>query len=176
MPSVIAIDTGMEVGIVRGYYDAVTPMTRFGYWQFPGGIQGFIKWYWEEDYWGKAKGFEWVVEKFTPRPAQRSFKTAELETIRIEGAIEYALWNEDVHDIHWQRPDKMVLRGGDTPAQRKKNSDQLLKDHGLWLTGKSVQRPDANDVIAATKHLLAYAKSIDHGASLDLYWPESGNG
>ena len=58
----------------------------------------------------------------------------------------------------------MVLRNGATQAERKRNSDNVLRETGWWLTGSdpNVNYKDANDANAAAKHALAYMRSIGH--------------
>lgn len=189
MTYLLSIDPGMRTGITLGFFDDETPYRREAYWQIDGGLPGLRKeWKWHHVdhggsiYWSDADDFRsdpersnyyasktqtvWVVEKFVPLPMARSFKLNELEPIRIEGAIED--WVDG--DVVWQRSGAMVLSGGDTPAQRKKNSDQILKDHGFWLTGKKdLGMSDANDVNAAQKHAFGYLRSIDHRPTMMKY-------
>lgn len=185
----LTIDPGMATGIVLGYYTDDEPYERLARWQVEGGLDGFKKWFWRyhyEPYPDGTSEFEltggWAVvteedgymeiiegdvtvvsEKFVPLPAPRSFKLNELEPIRIEGALDVM-----VDDVVWQRSSAMVLAGGDTPAQRKKNSDDVLRRMGLWSTGKEVHYKDANDVNSAQKHAIAYLRSIEHKPTLEF--------
>jgi hypothetical protein len=157
------IDPGMTSGFFFGTYDDMTPLFRTGFRQLPGGATAFDEYMQELD----DEGHAWdiiVCEKFAPRPMARTLKLEELEPIRIEGMLQ-----KGFEHIHWQRPAAMVLRQGDTQAARKKNSDDLLRRNGWWLTGKDVGLKDANDANAAAKHALAYMRSIGHMPTIETH-------
>ena len=178
MTYLLTIDPGMSTGITLGHFDETTPYERLGFWQIEGGLKGLLGWldvhHVEDEFWwtffdeniGFYDGDTVVIcEKFVPLPAPRTFKTAELEPIRIEGAVEVLLG-----DVVWQRAAMMVLAGGDTPAKRKRASDDVLRAGGLWVTGmKDLGMKDANDVISAQKHALAYLRSIKHKPTIEKY-------
>jgi len=92
---------------------------------------------------------------------------ANVEPVRIEGAMT-ALGFGPI----WQPPAMMYFCGGETKAARKKASQDFLKANDLWLTGKDVGQPDANDAISSTLHALAYFRSIRHIPTLKKYWTE----
>lgn len=183
MGYLLSIDPGMQTGIVLGRYENDTQYERLGRWQVGGGLPGVVHWlegysapselgplkllgwWWFEDSLVIFPGEMTVVcEKFVPLAAPRTFKTAELEPLRIEGGLVVLL---DDTEIVWQRASSMVLAGGNTPAQRKKASDDVLRRMGLWSTGKEVGYKDANDVNSAQKHAIAYLRSIGHQPTLD---------
>lgn len=161
MTYLLSIDPGMSTGIVLGRYDREKPYERIDRWQVEGGLTGFIEFYddFGSDY---LHGGVVVVEKFVPLRSNRTFRVDELEPIRIEGAIQMV----GISPV-WQRAASMVLAGGDTPAQRKRASDDVLRRMGLWSTGSQVGRKDANDVNSAQKHAIAYLKSIKHLPTLE---------
>ena len=163
MTKLIAIDPGMTSGVFVGEYDDMSPLLRTGYAQIPGGIKGFSRWM--DDAYPDIFGATVVCEKFVPLPMARSWKLDELEPIRIEGLL-YDYWTDR---IVWQRSMAMVLRDGATQAERKKNSDDLLRRNGWWLTGKDVGLKDANDANAAAKHALAYMRSIGHMPTIETH-------
>lgn len=182
MKYVLSIDPGMSTGITLGRFTAISPYERLDYWQIEGGLPGLREWFKVHDLQDEEYGHSWlygerrqevtdwnpvvVCEKFVPLPAPRSFKLAELEPIRIEGVIEDRFGDSVV----WQRPSAMVLAGGETPAERKRNSDDILRRGGLWLTGKKdLGLKDANDVNAAQKHALAYMTRINHQPTIEKY-------
>ena len=171
MTYLVSIDPGMSTGIVLGWYDFEEAYRRVDYWQVTGGIKGFRTW-WDSDVFHlRRDGFHvvYVCEKFVPLQNQRTFRVDELEPIRIEGALEILLGEEPI----WQRSAAMVLAGGDTPAARKKASDDVLREAGLWLTGKQVGHKDANDVNAAQKHAIAYLRRTKHELTMLHYgWVE----
>lgn len=159
----VAIDPGMATGVFVGEYDETTPLLRTGFIQIPGGLPAFSDWFIENlTYYDSAKWDVLVCEKFAPRPMARTLKLDELEPIRIEGWLyEYS--------PEWQRPGAMVLKDGATQAERKRNSDDVLRRNGWWLTGKDVGLKDANDANAAAKHALAYMRSIGHAPSIETH-------
>lgn len=166
MTYLLSIDPGMSTGIVLGKFTGDTAYERILRWQVEEGLYGFFDWH-------ESIPGDWlhagvvVVEKFVPLPMARTFKTEELEPIRIEGAIE-ALGISPV----WQRAASMVLAGGDTPAQRKRRSDDRLRALGLWSTptnmGKDYTLKDCNDINSAQKHAISYLRSISHKPTLDF--------
>ncbi len=172
MNYVLSIDPGMRTGIILGRYSDETPYERIDFWQIDGGLEGLIPWLREHHdpeyqrwyFYPHEVGhmdFTVVCEKFVPIRSKvaRTFKTEELEPIRIEGALRMELGDT----IVWQRSSAMVLAGGETPAERKRNSDDVLRNAGLWLTGKKdLGMSDANDANAAQKHAIAYMRSLKH--------------
>lgn len=152
----------MTSGLFWGHYNLLTPLTRDGFAQVPGGLDGVMDFLEELDLYHDVI----VCERFDPRPMARQFRTAELEPIRVEGAVKraYRSW-----EIVWQRPASMVLAGGDTQAERKRKSDDILRRNGWWLTGKDVGLADANDANAAAKHALAYMRNIGHEPSISAH-------
>jgi hypothetical protein len=195
MTYLLTFDPGMSTGITLGQYGEAYPYERLAFWQVEGGLSGLREWWsvhWElgEDgegpYWNFPEA-RWlfdrplliyvnetthVCEKFVPLPVPRTFKTAELEPIRIEGMIEDRLDG----NVIWQRSSAMVLsqRGvlsamtdRQKTAARKRASDDVLRSMGLWTTGKQVGMKDANDVNSAQKHAVAYLRSIKHRPTVD---------
>lgn len=166
MTYLLTIDPGMSTGITLGHYTESTRYERTQFWQVEGGLAGFRQW---RDRYYRRKLGRWTVvcEKFVPLPAPRTFKTQELEPIRIEGVVE-----DTMLDVVWQRAASMVLAGGTTPAQRKRASDDVLRRLGLWTTGSMVGMKDANDVNSAQKHAIAYLRSIKHRPTIEALLAE----
>ena len=183
MTYLLTIDPGMSTGITLGEFWENTPYERLAFWQIKGGLdalEGWIhdhydnypdRWYFPEcadpALSFRSLDYELVVEKFVPLPAPRTFKTDELEPIRIEGAVQVM-----VRRPVWQRAASMVLAGGTTPAQRKRASDDVLRRLGLWTTGSMVGMKDANDVNSAQKHAIAYLRSIKHRPTIEALLEE----
>lgn len=176
MTYLVSFDPGKSTGIVLGEYDDATAYVRLRAWQVEGGLAGLLVWlniyYVGKDGAGNVfvtnEGYIddplLVSEKFV---LQNNQFVADITPAYIEGAM-VALGLEPI----WQRAACQVLAGGDTPAERKKNSNQVLKDGGLWLTGKDVACKDANDAISAQKHALWYLKHIGHEPTIRAYWGE----
>ena len=160
MTTLMAIDPGMMSGYFYGEFDELTPLMRIGYKQIPGGSKGLF------DFLQGRIADVVVCEKFTPRPnGGRQFRLDEFEPIRIEGWMEVFYPN-----VAWQKPAAMVLRNGATQTERKRSSDNVLRETGWWLTGSdpNVNYKDANDVNAAAKHALAYIRSIGHEPTISV--------
>jgi hypothetical protein len=63
--------------------------------------------------------------------------------------------------------------GGDTPEERKRHMDDLMKRAGLWLTGADVDEPDANDALSATRHVVYFVtRTIKHGPTREWFYGE----
>lgn len=174
MKYTLSIDPGWTWGAVLGQYDDDTPWERIDYWQRDGGVDSFIEWF-QEIYWYERTGdsafafdtdspgryfyvqdtpaiLTVIAEQFVLLPSPgRTPKTRDLEPLPVEGALK-AMYSGTV----WQRASCQNLAGGDDPKERRKNTDKVLKDYGLWLTGKNVGMKDANDVLSATRHALYY--------------------
>lgn len=153
---VVAIDPGQETGIVEADLRNGT-MSIVGRTQIKGGLAGLLGY----DYFGCLE--EWepdyiVYEKFSPLPTARAYRLNELEPIRIEGAIEASPWHRTV--LVPQRTMALTIAGSHgSPAANKKAADNFLRDCGLWTTGSQIGAKDANDVNAAMKHLVAWART-----------------
>lgn len=109
------------------------------------------------------EGELWVAEKFRVTP--RTFRAAEVEALRIEGAIELA------HGmVTWQYNDSMLLAGAGhgSPSKNKTAADNVLRSMGLWTLPSEVNNhPDANDINSAMKHLVAYLRNSGHEPTIE---------
>jgi hypothetical protein len=147
----LSIDPGKQTGIAIGHYGDNEPYTLIKVWQISDGVTGFIEW------WNKT-GKQWkndatiVSEKFVLRGSNKF--VADLEPVKIEGAMQ-ALGIKPV----WQlRTDKMFV------------TDELLKEHNLWQTGKQFGWKDGRDANDAIVHALAYLRKGKHLETLKQYW------
>lgn len=156
-------DPGVRTGVVTGWFNATSHYEPRTIRQIEGGIVGLEAWLdqpgtfvpvctaqvWADHIVGS--------EKFIPRPIEGGSHTLD-STLPLVG--EGVLIGRGIMPPYpqgnWQPATAQVLSGGDTPEERKKNSDDLLKAHGLWLTGADVGQDDADDAISATKHILHY--------------------
>lgn len=155
----LSIDPGMSTGIVLWHSLWGGPFIRHEYWQIAGGLEGFIAFISKDGVPAIVEDLDIsfaVCEQFIPDG--RASKLQEFEPLRIEGYIRGLFPCE--WDIHWQRNSAM-----------KGVTDRKLKQHDLWVTGTDVGMPDANDVISATKHGLAWLKA-NHAPSRDFYWKD----
>lgn len=163
---ILSIDPGVSTGIVLASFTESTPVTIEEVWQIAGGLTGFKRWYWEH---GPRISAGVIAERFVPLSGGGFSHTSDtVEPLRIEGALRaWGIMPDDYDDPRWQRPQAMVLASGATRAERKKNSDNVLRHMVLWHTGKQVGMKDANDVNSACKHLVAYLKKTGHQPTID---------
>lgn len=153
MTHLLTIDPGVATGIALGWYDDRTAYERKAVWIVKNGLNGFLAWYHGEAP-DEAYAAQWVAEQFILRDNDYIANT---EPLRIEGAME-AL---GLHPTYQSRTDKALCK------------DEVLKQHGLWVTGKMVGHTDGRDACDATIHALARMKKIRHVPSLARYWGPS---
>lgn len=147
----LTIDPGVATGIALGWYNEYHPYERTHFWLVKGGVQGFLHWYYAEAP-NEVYAAEWVSEAFV-LSSGNDF-VANLESVRIEGAMA-AL---GLHPTYQFRTDKALCK------------DEVLKQNGLWVTGKQCGHTDGRDVNDATIHALARMKKLKHRPSLAHYW------
>jgi hypothetical protein len=164
---VLSIDPGLSTGIsLLSYNDTSFPVLE-GRWQFPGGITGFLRWYRDHHYFPDGLGntslvsddIQIIGEKFTARATSGfSYRTDALEPLRVEGAmIALGLMPDyDKSEARWLDPGLQYVAGGTGKADKKKRQHKLLKDLGLYVTGKDVGCPDADDVRSSLGHALGW--------------------
>ena len=146
--SIISFDPGRVTGVARGYFGDETPLvvvsvSEITYPQFLNDQYLGGEWYRNDIV---------ISELFTPR--SNNF-VADVTGVRVEGIIEYL-------------EPRVIWR----PASKKAQvPDQILKDHGLWRTGKNVDWEDGRDVNDAIIHMLGYvAFDLRHGPTLRKYF------
>lgn len=101
-----------------------------------------------------------VVEKFTPRQNEDFNLTRDsAEPLRGEGVL-IGLGLEGL--IQWAEPSQQYFMGGDTLKEKKQRSRWFLKQHDLYITGKAFSQPDADDVISAQLHAIAWLRRERH--------------
>ena len=147
MTWLLSIDPGVATGIALGWYEETHPYERTDVWIVKGGLDGFLEWY-DTTY---IIADKWVAERFVLR--DNDF-VANTEPLRIEGAMEALR----LHPTYQLRTDKALCK------------DEVLKEHGLWVTGKMVGHSDGRDANDATIHALAYLKKQKHLPTLKKYW------
>ena len=179
MKGVLSIDPGLSSGFAFGTYSDDEPLVVHYRSQVDGGLLGFceglstirsiIDWH------GVSieQNLTTVCEKFTPRPhAGGGFTLAQVEPLRIEGYLVGTGWLPDYEkrDPVWRQPAAQYYCGGSTKAERRKRSKAFLRERGLYLTGKDVEAPDAEDAISATLHLLGFLRDVRHRPTLERYF------
>jgi len=145
---IIALDPGKITGVATGWFTDVEPLTvrsveAVSYSK----IVTPAWWEWVDQ-------FDVIVsEKFDL--ANNKFK-ADLSSVRIEGMMDLML------------PYRVEYRGRQLKSQV---SDSLLKEHGLWTTGKQVDWEDGRDVNDALIHMVGHvAFTMKHVPTLKKYF------
>lgn len=159
----MAVDPGMETGVVVLEFEGDTPARIVRRVQVTGGLDGLVP---RLPMRLDQRTVDHVVcEKFRTTP--RVYRAAELEALRIEGLVKTSTYWAGV-DLEWQYPDSMLLRGSvGSRSENKRAADDTLRDMGLWTTGSQVSRPNANDVNSAMKHAVAFLRKVGHRPTLD---------
>lgn len=150
MSYTLAFDLGQMTGVVLGEYD-YDAWRLVDAWQFAGGAQALSDFVSRKPW--VVNGSMVICEKFVLR---RNNFVADLEGVRGEGVLIHH-FGED--SIVWQ------LR-----TAKANVPDQILKDHGLWMTGKRFGTKDARDANDCVLHSLAYMKSIKHEPTIKEYF------
>lgn len=154
MKRLLSIDPGQESGIVVLGFSRKDRPVVLGRAQVTGGMKGLL------DHIGPYISSADMIcgESFSPRPGARSWKLAELEPIRIEGALEAKYPGL----ITWRKPEQRKL------VKDLKTTEHFLQDMGYWTTPKMVSRPDANDANSAMMHAIAYLRDSAHLPTIDM--------
>lgn len=150
MTTVLAYDPGLTTGWAKGTFTDTEPLTLLGAGNI--GYDWFVDGTFTSRVRSDFSADHVVVEQFILR--DNEFK-ADLTGVRVEGILEW--W---YHPIIW-RP----------PSKKAQVPDQVLKDHGLWQTGKSVNWEDGRDANDAIIHMLGYvAFDLRHLPTLRRYF------
>lgn len=165
---VMAVDPGKATGIAIGRYSATMPMEVIFNGVVTNGAYGFGEWLhntndgktiieqdcsynFPEEFDDLNHHLFVVCENFKLRGGNF---LANLEPLRIEGII----MDHFGQNIEWHSPiDKSLIK------------DKVLKENGLWVTGKDVDHEDGRDANDATIHLLVHAMRIRHTPTLRQY-------
>lgn len=185
--TLISIDGGMSTGISVGTYSDTEPYRLTHSFQIGGGVEGFLSqttFRIDED-----EGVDFVnlrdvritpnhmcpenttliAEKFTARGGGQGFalRTEHLEPLRIEGAMLAMGLNP-----HWVSPPQQYFAGGKSKPEKKKAQHKWLKEHDLYVTGKMVDAPDADDVRSSIAHAIAFLVRERHIPTMKHYFKE----
>lgn len=156
----LAFDLGAMNGISLGRYTDTTAWELLDCWQFYGGAQALSDWVKYVNPHKITQGATIIAEKFVLR--NNPF-VADLEGVRGEGVLVH-YWGED--RILWQLRNCKIISGD------KKSSDQIIKDAGLWKTGKAFGTKDARDYHDTILHSLWRMKSWRHEPTIRAFWPD----
>lgn len=156
MTTILSVDPGLITGLSWGYYDDKTPyeLTNVAALEFDR---------LSDDIWG---GFEWgdvlVIERFIPQSGGNfTLKEDDLVGVQVMGMLRHA---HTANEVYWRTRGQKVIAGS------LKESDQILKDHGLWQKGKDVDWTDGRDCNDSILHALGFLKDRDHEPTLREYF------
>lgn len=180
----VSIDPGLETGACVFEYGDDTPMRVLHQEQFGHGAEG-LRWWMEKHVFARAVGgsatahprermmfgglpvADLVVEKFTPRQnGGFSHTRASTEPLRCEGVL---IGRGFGPHIQWAEPNQQYFMGASSLplAEKKKLAREFLKQSGMFITGKDVGRPNADDAISATLHAVALMRRKRHMPTLE---------
>lgn len=153
MTMTLAIDPGKISGLVWGWFDEATPwhQVHVEAWDF----EEFSTMIWNAEVnWGDHL----IVERFVPQSGgDFTLKENDLAGVETIGMIRHA---NTASEVYWR-----------TRADKSQVNDQVLKDNGLWVTGKKVRWTDGRDVNDATIHSLGHvAFTLEHAPTLTKYF------
>lgn len=162
----LSIDPGLSTGIALLKYTDDTPPELDKVWQFKGGADALNEWVagWWPSIEYLSPSVTVIAEKFNARnTAGFSYTTASLEPLRCEGVlVAFGLPDDYV------QPTQQYIAGGKDKADKKKRQHALLKRLGLYVTGKTVNAPDADDVRSAIAHGLGFLVRRGHKPTYEM--------
>lgn len=148
MITLLSIDPGKATGWALGKFTPSAPYRLVSAGITHDGLQGFLDWF------KLPHGDDVIVcEKFILR--NNGF-VPDTTPLLIEGALSALV---GINRVNWQ------LR-----SQKSIVPDALLKNHGLWLTGRDVGHEDARDAMDAIIHALAWLARQKHRPTLEKYF------
>lgn len=148
MKHLLSFDPGQSTGIAFGTYSDTHPYTLIDVWQTQNGLTGVLEWL-DKHY--STDHEEIVSENFILR---KTPFMPDVEPLRIEGALTVFYPN-----IVWQQP-----------SDKHHTPDTILKEHGLWQTGKPLGHVDGRDANDAIIHAITFLKKRGHVPTLKKYW------
>lgn len=187
MTYLLSIDPGLSTGVALGQFDHDD-----GYWepchyqlvkawQFTGGAVGLADWFRSgelervgEDHTSYDTEERIVIcEKFTARqPLTRKME----ESLRGEGWLvgQHVLPDYDVDPSVWPHPPAQYFAGGKDKNEKKRRQHAWLKEKGLYVTGKTLGQPNADDARSAIAHSIGWLRKREHMPTLKHYFKEDG--
>jgi|GEM_PF-1303752 len=185
----LTIDPGVSNGAVLFRWSDEMPMEIIAKYQFTGGAEGLAAFMYRQGLRVETKskpdvGIEryvtfgtlrisaLVVEKFTPRPnASFGLTLKTVEPLVGEGVLIGAGFKPF---IIWREPKQQYFMGDSRLPlpQKKKLAKGFLKEVGMYLTGKDVGQPNADDAISATLHAVSFMRSMKHKPTLAALFDE----
>lgn len=147
--TIVAFDPGAVTGIAIGMFSDEVPLTivDVGAIQYKDMVEDF-------DLLLDEPADYIVAEVFESRSGQDH--APDLLGVRVEGLLDVAFL------------DRIVWR---SPSTKSQVPDQVLKDHGLWVTGSDVDWTDGRDVNDAIIHMLGFmVHTLKHRPTMEKYF------
>jgi len=147
----LSFDPGKSTGIALGEYFENKAYELKWAWIVHDGVGGLIDW------WQNHNGLNWydsvvVSERFILRD---NGWLADLEAVKIEGALQALCDNE----IQWQlRTAKSLV------------PDSVLKENGMWQTGRPMNHSDGRDANDALCHAIGWLVRQNHRPTIEAYF------
>lgn len=160
MSRLLAIDPGKATGWAVLNYDCGEPANLVEAWTTHDGIEGFSDMYWNTR--DHANGAELLSDTFDDVVCE-GFVLRNNGFVPALNAVEIIGFLKGMGEsVNWQlRTDKALV------------PDRILKEHGLWQTGKMVGHTDGRDCNDAIIHGLAYLFKTRHVPTIAKYFPEA---
>lgn len=169
MKTLISVDPGVSNGISAFSFSDTKPAELVWFAQFRGGAKAL-----REEV-SQLRGYfpseTWIYEDFTARNTNGfSYTTATLEPLVGIGVL-MGLGIIDRDDpLQRCAPPLQYFAGGKTLPEKKKAQHRWLKEKGMWVTGKDVGQPDADDVRSSMAHAIAWLRRQKHVPTLERFF------
>jgi hypothetical protein len=152
MPQIVSVDPGFATGIAYGHYDDTTPYTLDNVITVPNEVIGVSELYFDDSWAFGNHQIPVVIENYIMDHGPQ-----DPIALQVIGFIRGVTNAKEV--IMRRRSDKAVV------------PDKVLKENGLWQTGKMVGWKDGRDANDAIIHGLGYvAFVLRHGPTLEKYY------
>lgn len=161
MTDILSIDPGLINGISWGYFDEKTPYR----------LDRVMAWDFEKLSYEISMGrdpFDFVdvlvVERFIPQSGGNfTLKEDDLAGVETIGLLKH--WSPmSANEVYYRTRGQKVIAGS------LKESDQILKDHGLWQKGKDMNWTNGRDCNDSILHALGFLKDRNHLPTLKEYF------
>lgn len=160
---ILVLDPGEVTGWSLWNLPTDEAIYRLDYGLIKGGLPGFIDWLVEHRHY-LAEAIV-VCEKFV---AERGGEV--LLPLQIEGALICQQRMLALPEVVWQ------LRSRKRNLGERRRRDELLREHGLWISpaearsDPAILHEDARDVNDTALHALIFAKDFEHQPSLRKFF------
>lgn len=171
MGALISIDPGVSSGVSVFTFSDTSPAELKDTLQFTGGAEALYSNL--EGLNERYGGADYVCEDFQARPQQGfGYTTKSLEPlVCIGGLIALGIISRG-NKRQLQSPILQYFAGGKSKAEKRKAQHKWLRENGLYVTGKMVDAPDADDVRSSMAHAIAWFRRQNHTPTIEKYFPK----